>query len=478
MDKDKQGLIRSLLPKVPLVARVALFHILGLSEQSRYLNLRSEIITAVLRSYMNPSKLISISTSQRLFNQDVEVKGSIWVSRYKCPAPTDRGIQGAIASAIEGLRSSKEDGKLELKMPEVVGVEAEWQGYRAGVKRETRLPDISEKEKYDEMMKEVTTPATILYLHGGAFWLMDPATHRPTTKRLAKLCGGRCYSVRYRLAPQHVFPAALMDALVSYLALLYPPPGAFHDPIPAEHIVFAGDSAGGNLALALIQALLELHRQGATILWQGKQRSVPLPAGTAVSSPWMDITHSSPSCETRANYDYLPPLTAQLAFEPTRPHCAAWPSNPPRTMLYAEDTLVTHPLVSLLLAPSWRGAPPLYICTGWELLADEDKFTTLRFHEDGVPVVYEEYEGMPHCFALLFADMPGGKRCLEGWAGFVRRVVDGEKVQSSFTLIKAKTSDEVEVDPKGLRPYEQQEIRERVERRMRLGWVPEGGAKL
>ena len=100
---------------------------------------------------------------------------------------------------------------------------------------------MSERERYDEMMKEVTSPATVLYFHGGAYWLMDPSTHRPLTQKLAKLTGGRVYSVRYRLSPKHAFPAALIDGLVSYLALLFPPEDAFHTAVRAEDVVFSGD---------------------------------------------------------------------------------------------------------------------------------------------------------------------------------------------------------------------------------------------
>ena len=241
MDKNQQGVVMTLLPKIPLIARVVLLHLLHISPQSRYLDLRTEVIVAVLRSYMTSPKPMSITGTQRMFLKDVEIKGRIWISRYTCPAPTDEGIRDAVASAIEGLRDSGEDAKIPPGLPEVAPVEAEWTGYRAAATPDAKLPDISEKGKYDEMMKEVAGPTTILYLHGGAFWLMDPATHRASTKKLAKLSGGRCYSVRYRLAPQHIFPSALMDALVSYLALLYPPPGAFHEPVPAEHVVFAGD---------------------------------------------------------------------------------------------------------------------------------------------------------------------------------------------------------------------------------------------
>ena len=57
--------------------------------------------------------------------------------------------------------------------------------------------------------------------------------------------------INYRLAPQHLFPAALQDALAAYLYLLNPPKDAGFDPLNPEHVIFAGDSAGGGLAMAL-----------------------------------------------------------------------------------------------------------------------------------------------------------------------------------------------------------------------------------
>jgi len=240
MDTDHLGLFSTLLYKLPVIARTAVLHLLRYSEQSKYLDMRTEIIVAILRSFMT-AKPISVTASQRWLVPDAPAKGRIWISHYTCPAPADRGIQDAVAAAIDGLQDGKEGKRIEVRIPEAASVQAEWTGYRTEAKPDTPLPDISEKEKYDAMMKGTTSPATILYFHGGAFFLMDPATHRGITKRLAKISGGRCYSVRYRLAPQYAFPSQLMDALTSYLALLYPPPGAFHDPVPAENIVFAGD---------------------------------------------------------------------------------------------------------------------------------------------------------------------------------------------------------------------------------------------
>jgi acetyl esterase/lipase len=212
------------------------------------------------------------------------------------------------------------------------------------------------------------------------------------------------------------------------------------------------------------------------VFWEGEERAIPLPAGVAVNSPWCDITHSSPSCETNANFDYLPPTSLQIKMEPKRPKCVAWPVDPPRAMMYADDEFVMHPLVSMILAPSWAGAPPIWMCTGRELLSDEDKFMANKFYKDGVHVVYEEYEGMPHCFALLFEQLAEARRCTAGWAGFAKAVVEEGKVKEGFTLIKAKTLKEVEVDPETLSPYTLEEIRERVEKRTAMGAEVGAGA--
>jgi hypothetical protein len=240
-DKD-QNMILALLPKVPLLIRVALLHILRLSKQSKYLDLRTELTIAILKAFIDPSTPLSITKTQKLGMKAPPLKGRIWVSTYTCPPPPsgETGLQDAIAKAIDGLRNPKVP-EPAYQMPDPVPVEAEWTGYRADATSESTLPKLSERELYAEMMKEVKSPVTVLYFHGGAYMMLDPATHRPTTKTLAKLTGGRVYSVRYRLAPQDPFPAALMDALMSYLALLYPPEGAFHEPVKPENIVFAGD---------------------------------------------------------------------------------------------------------------------------------------------------------------------------------------------------------------------------------------------
>ena len=240
MENDNIQLLLMLLPKLPLILRVAILHILRLSEPARYLDLQSAIIVSVLRSFLAPDRPVSISKTQRLTLKDPGIKGRIWVSKYTAPPPPETAVRDALVSAIDRL-SDAAGSRAPTRRPDILPVEAEWTGYRAEAKTNSTLPDITEKEKYDELMKECSSATTILYLHGGAYYLLDPSSHRPTTKKLAKLTQSRCYSVRYRLAPQNPFPSALLDALVSYLTLLYPPPNSFHEPVRPEHIVFAGD---------------------------------------------------------------------------------------------------------------------------------------------------------------------------------------------------------------------------------------------
>jgi epsilon-lactone hydrolase len=104
----------------------------------------------------------------------------------------------------------------------------------------------------------------VLYFHGGCYILGSLTSHRGLVARLSAAAHMRSLLLDYRLAPEHVFPAALDDALTSYRWLLA-------RGTKPEHIVFAGDSAGGGLILALLQ--------------QVRDKSIPMPAGAVLLSP-------------------------------------------------------------------------------------------------------------------------------------------------------------------------------------------------
>ncbi len=176
------------------------------------------------------------------------------------------------------------------------------------------------------------TRPTLLYFHGGGHVMGSPGMERPFIAELTAAARTDTFSVDYRLAPRHPFPAALDDAVSAYLGLLE------HGIDPAR-IVVGGDSAGGNLAAAL---LVRLRDEGR-----------PLPAGGVLFSPWLDLAHTGATITTNAATDYLPVLTDTPAAE------------------YLGDTPPTHPQASPFYTDP-TGLPPLLLLAGGkEMLLDD-----------------------------------------------------------------------------------------------------------
>lgn len=112
-------------------------------------------------------------------------------------------------------------------------------------------------------------PGAIFYIHGGGYVACSTRTHRPVTAALARLTRRCVFSVDYRLAPEHRFPAAFDDALDAYRWIVDEMHG------DTSRIAVAGDSAGGGLALAILVAARDL--------------GIPLPACAVLYSPWTDM---------------------------------------------------------------------------------------------------------------------------------------------------------------------------------------------
>ncbi|KAL5339173.1 Alpha/Beta hydrolase protein [Aspergillus crustosus] len=418
------ALLQALILRVPLILRTALLHGIGQSPGSGKQDFRTELTVAIIRSFINDRK-VPVGKQQKGTLRDPGIKGPLWVSKITIPQP-EIDVQDAVIKAFEELKSGGET----YTIPGVVPVEAEWTGYRSGVDKNAPELDISEDEKFEHLKKENDSDMVVLYLHGGAYYLMDPCTHRVATSQLAKRTRSPVLSVRYRLAPQNPFPAALVDALAAYLYLVSPPPGSLHAPYPPNKIIIAGDSAGGNLSLVLLQTLLTLHRTSTTVTFHGTPVPISPPAGTAVSSPWCDVTRSMPSIFTNAPYDYLPtpharPSETEPFAPPAVPHDEIWPVSPPRVDYFVNSESILHPLVSPLATTShlWKNRPPIFISTGEEGLTDEGLLTARRIHNASVPVVVEQAEGMPHCFALAMPGSSAGQKFYDSIGEFCRQAV-------------------------------------------------------
>lgn len=185
-----------------------------------------------------------------------------------------------------------------------------------------------------------------------------------------------------------------------------------HEAIPAEKIIFGGDSAGGNLSFALLQLLLQLHRSSEgipVVRFHGRDVHIPLPAGVSANSGWFDISRAMPSIVGNAKYDYLPPANHDsVGIGANFPKDSIWPQNPPRGDLFCDLSLLDHPLVSVVVAESWKTSCPLWMCTGQEMLGDEDVLVAARAAGQGVKVHFEQYEGILFPLMVLGEDVCGG----------------------------------------------------------------------
>jgi acetyl esterase/lipase len=455
MDITAVGLSYNFLPNLPKLAKTILLSPIGQSQNSEHQDTLTEMIVVAARPVLRTPA--PIKRSQDAINADYGVFGRIWISKYTVPEhPNARtqslglDVRDAVElgiTSLQPLHNPQWSGSCPCQIPEQRGVETEWTGYRNNVSHVATLPKISERELYHEMMKEVSPNGpTILYFHGGAHCLMDPATHRWTTSALAQHSGGRVFSVRYRLSPQNIFPAALIDALVAYLALLAPPPNAFHSPVPPSQIIIAGDSSGAGIAASLLLLLLTLQKRAVKVSFHDKEVAIPSPpcAGLALSSPWLDVSRCLPSCHENMRWDTIaaPPFSPFVDDDgevmplperasPDFPADEVWPASPPRAETYCVAHMVSHPLVSPLAAEAryWEGAPSLYVCVGWEGMQDEAEVFARTVHRGinnsngNARVVFDGYEGMPHCFAMVPWNW-AGRRALRNWASFCRVVVE------------------------------------------------------
>lgn len=223
--------------------------------------------------------------------------------------------------------------------------------------------------------------ARVLYFHGGGYVLGSPASHRPLVERLALASGACVWSVDYRLAPEHPFPAAVDDAETAWRALLA-------DGVEPGRVVLGGDSAGGNLVLALLQ--------------RARSVGLPLPAGAVLLSPWLDLEAAGGTFESHAATDYL-----------TREMALSWSD------LYRKGHDPRDPAVSPLHM-DLAGMPPLLVQAGGAevLLAELERFAAAA-RAAGAPVELSTYPGMPHVWHNL-TFLPESRLAVEEAGRFVR----------------------------------------------------------
>ena len=227
--------------------------------------------------------------------------------------------------------------------------------------------------------------AVVFYIHGGGYVSCSAATHRPLTAALARLARRRLFSLDYRLAPEHRYPAALDDTVAAYKWLLT------HEGIPASAISFAGDSAGGGLVLA---CLLRLRDEG-----------VPLPACAVCFSPWTDLAGAGES------HDFNEGRCAMFRAE----------NNDDFARAYLGDASPHDPYASPVYAEDLSGLPPLLLQVGsTELLLDDARRVHRKIQDANGLSRLEIYEDVVHCWQMLDGFVPEARAALRQAASFIR----------------------------------------------------------
>jgi len=225
----------------------------------------------------------------------------------------------------------------------------------------------------------------LLYFHGGGYCSGSIASHRTLVTEAGRAAGIRTLAIAYRLAPEHPFPSALEDARKAFAFLR----GLGISP---ESIAVGGDSAGGGLTLALLQAL--------------RAEGEALPACAWLISPWTDLTLSG---ETLATKDAADPLIHRCYLEELA--AAYLPAG-----FDARD-----PRVSPLFA-DLGGFPPLLVTVGSDetLLADATRLAAGAGAAE-VAVTLSVYPKMIHAFPLWNAHLAEGRAALAEAGAFMRR---------------------------------------------------------
>ena len=205
----------------------------------------------------------------------------------------------------------------------------------------------------------------VLYFHGGVYVLGDAFQAAGLASQVGRRTRAKVISVDYRLAPEHPYPAAVDDALAAYEALLQ------GGTAPSD-IAFAGESAGGGLAVA---ALVNARDHG-----------LPLPAAALVMSPYADLTLAGATMETKREVDVL------MSRENLQSRVADYTAG--------QDAALG--LISPIFA-DLSGLPPLIIQAGsHEVLLDDAVRLARQAAAADVEVTLDITPGVPHVFQAFY----------------------------------------------------------------------------
>jgi epsilon-lactone hydrolase len=224
----------------------------------------------------------------------------------------------------------------------------------------------------------------VLYLHGGGYLFGSPKTHRQVLIAMAKAFQAPAYSLDYRLAPEHPFPAAVEDAAKAYQWLLSRHPDA--------QIVLAGDSAGAGLAIATAVGV--------------RDAGLKPPMAIVAFSPYSDLAVTGASVEANAK--------SCAMFTPRGIREAA--------ALYLAGADARDPRASPLYA-DLAGLPPMLLFVSrHEILRDDTLRLAERASAAGVSVELIVRDRLPHVWPVFVTLLPEAREAFATVTAFARAI--------------------------------------------------------
>ena len=228
----------------------------------------------------------------------------------------------------------------------------------------------------------------LMFIHGGAWIAGTLDGYRHQVEALSRATGMAVLAIDYCLAPEHPYPGGLNDCVVAWMWMLENGPSGGRAP---KEVFLAGDSAGGNLAFALMLRLRDVDQR--------------LPKAAAAFAPATDFTGASPSMSERAHLD--PSID---------PAMLTWLAG-----LYVTDgTPLTHPYVSPVFG-DFSGLPPFLVHAGErEVLHDDGKRVVDKARQASVDARFKTLPGLIHTTEYWCHYVPEGLASLNEVGAYLR----------------------------------------------------------
>ena len=332
------------------------------------------------------------------------------LSKYDLPegqrfSPADATAVAASAAAVKALnkRLRGASGPLE-KMPwsqRIHSMRETMDTFFAGADTSSVVSPVDAAGVAAEWVVApgVDSSRRFLYIHGGAFMAGSPKGYRVLTDKLSEITNSAVLAIDYRLMPENKRLDCVEDCRTSYDWMLENGPQGPDATAPSAVFV-AGDSAGGNLTLALLAWIRDTQRAA--------------PNAALALSPVTDARFVSPSIRGNLDSDViLRPLAKRLAWVPGFLIGLAG--------RFMAGHKASDPVVSPLLGDLANLPPILVLASDCEILRDDGRRYVNKAVEAGTDASLMLWDNVPHVWPIFYPDLPEAAEALEQVDIFFRR---------------------------------------------------------